>query len=135
MTSPPSSPTFSPPTVQLHWHLLAHPQIQQTPTCPRALVLGLSGVLSPWSLPWLAPSLLTCHDPREAFPNHVCSSTTLNPLTLLYFHHSTDCHLHLSQLFIYLFTAVSSDQNIRFRGQGPVFLDHGCDPAQHLAHN
>lgn len=85
-----------------------------------------------WSPPWLASSLLRCHNLREAFLHPLCPSITLNPFTLLYFHHSTNSHLHLSQLLIYLFTTVSSDQNIGFRAQGPVLLVRRCDTPQHL---
>lgn len=123
--------------VQLHWYLPTHPRIKQTPSCPRALAPAPSGMLPPpphplWSPPWLASSLLRCHNLREAFLHPLCPSITLNPFTLLYFHHSTNSHLHLSQLLIYLFTTVSSDQNIGFRAQGPVLLVRRCDTPQHL---
>lgn len=80
----------------------------QGPSCRRAFVLAPSGVSSPpgASHRWLLPrsDVLTSERPSLTTTlNSPFSSLTCNLFTLLYFL-STNRHLQLLQLFIYVFT-------------------------------
>lgn len=122
-TSPPASPTLSPSTAELGAQLLACPPMPATPSCPGALARALSGVLPPPpSFPWLAPFLLSCQDPREAFLITHRNSSPTSP----------------SPLFLYLVIDCllpPGRQLQEARDLLCLFLGVSPDPAQRLAHD